>query len=82
MIVTERDVKKTLRGTDFYVDTYSPSDGVTHYRFFLKEEGKTNLDYFAGYGMWTAIGAREAHTYAAGLAAGFFQGTLRGSEHA
>lgn len=51
----------------FSVDTYSPGDGVTRYRFFDVPNGR----YFADRGSFTALGYKEAVTYARGLADGW-----------
>ena len=52
----------------FGVDDYSPGDGVTRYRFFDREP----FDYFGGRGIYTALGLKEANTFAAGVCAGFY----------
>jgi hypothetical protein len=52
-----------------FIDSYSPGDGVTRYRFFLQP-----TDYFAGDGIYTALGKKEAETFVNG----FIQGTLFG----
>ena len=54
-----------------FIDTWSPGDGVTRYRFFLKD-----IDYFAGSGIYTALGWKEADTFATG----FCQGVLSTEE--
>jgi hypothetical protein len=48
------------------VDSYSPGDGVTRYRFFTTEPA----EYFGGRGIYTALGAKEAMTFIAGFAQG------------
>lgn len=50
-----------------YVARYSPGDGITRYRFFLY-----NTDYFSGHGKYTALGLKEAWTYARGFADGYY----------
>ena len=48
----------------YSVDTYSPGDGVTRYRFF----DKPGQDYFGGsHPLYTALGYKEAYTFAQGL---------------
>ena len=55
----------TLANAGVSVRTYSPGDGKTRYRFFLNApEGQT---YFGpDNGMYTALGRKEAETFAAG----------------
>ena len=53
----------------FGVDTYGPGDGVTRYRFFDREP----FGYFAGRGIYTALGISEAETFAAGLWAMYYK---------
>jgi hypothetical protein len=48
-----------------YLDTYGPGDGVIRYRFFTEP-----ADYFAGDGVYTALGYAEALTFVRGFAAG------------
>ena len=52
---TEKDVSEYAERAGVFFSTWSPGDGVTRYRFF-----KTYTDYFAGDGMYTALGARES----------------------
>jgi len=54
----------------FGVDDYSPGDGVTRYRFFDREP----FGYFAGRGIYTALGIKEAQTFTAGVRFGFWAG--------
>ena len=54
----------------FGVDTYSPGDGVTRYRFFDREP----FGYFAGNGIYTALGIAEAEAFARGLSWGYHVG--------
>jgi hypothetical protein len=50
----------------YSVHTWSPGDGVTRYRFF--RNAPKNQTYFGpDNGIYTALGIREAETYAAGL---------------
>jgi len=46
-----------------YFDDWSPGDGVTRYRFFTKPD----QDYFAGDGLYTALGWKEACIFADGF---------------
>ena len=48
-----------------YMDSYSPGDGVTRYRFFAEPS-----DYFGGRGIYTALGAKERDTFISGWRAG------------
>ena len=53
------------RGNGLYLDTYSPGDGVTRYRFFTEPDN----DYFGpGHGIFTALGRKEAQTFLTGWA--------------
>lgn len=48
------------------VETYSPGDGVTRYRFFRNAPSKQT--YFGpNNGIYTALGYKDAATYALGL---------------
>jgi hypothetical protein len=48
------------------VETYSPGDGVTRYRFF--ENASPKQTYFGPEnGMYTALGFKEAVSFARGL---------------
>lgn len=60
---------------DVYVDYYRPGDGVTRYRFFDKP-----LDYFAGSGLATVLGAKEAMAWLDGFEAGHINGFEAGKE--
>ena len=50
-----------------FVCTWSPGDGVTRYRFARDDNG-----YFVDYGIYTALGYKEALTYVEGYRAGYF----------
>ncbi len=53
---------------NLYVNTYSPGDGVTRYRFTRD----TADSYFGpGNGIYTALGLGEANTFLAGYAQGY-----------
>lgn len=62
-----KEIEEKARVAGLYVDSYSPGDRVTRYRFFLKP-----MDFFAGDGIYTALGAKEAKTFIAGFAQGRF----------
>lgn len=64
-------IKQGWRDRGLFVDTYSPGDGVTRYRFFL-----TDSDYFSDHGIYTALGWKEAVTFAAGFMNGVHRGLL------
>jgi hypothetical protein len=46
-------------------DYYGPGDGLTRYRFFA-----VPMDYFAGKGLGTCLGAKESMTWLDGYEAG------------
>lgn len=48
-----------------FIDTYSPGDGITRYRFFTEPK-----DYFSDNGLFTALGRKEALAFARGFCAG------------
>ena len=62
-----QELREHAKRVGLYIDTYSPGDGVTRYRFFLEP-----TDYFAGNGIYTALGRKEANTFVRG----FVQGTI------
>jgi len=59
---------ETLAEYGFVIDTYSPGDGATRYRFFSNAGDRP--DYFSGHGIYTALGWKEAEAFARGLLAG------------
>lgn len=59
-------LKKACELAGFYVNTYSPGDGVTRYRFTSNSDD----DYFGpGHSDFTALGWRVAVAYATGRGA-------------
>lgn len=46
-----------------HVETYSPGDGKTRYRFF---RSRKPVDYFGGTALYTALGLSEAEAWLAG----------------
>ena len=50
------------------VDTWSPGDGMTRYRFFLAGDLQ-GYDYFGGRGIFTALGIKEAFAFVNGALA-------------
>ena len=66
--VPMRDLLETFgipTGVPLFVDSYNPGDGVTRYRFFTAA-----TDYFAGDGIFTALGRKQAVMFAKGFRAG------------
>ena len=63
----------------FWVDTWSPRDGVTRYRFFISKHSRSGNDingYFGpDNGICTAFGWSEATTFACGLMQGYSYGS-------
>ena len=66
---TRREMLRRAELLGLYVDSYSPGDGVTRYRFFTEE-----TDYFAGDGVGTALGVKDAMTFLDGYSAAKFGG--------
>lgn len=57
------------RRVGLFVDSYSPGDGVTRYRFITRSD----RDYFSASGserVYTALGLKEAYTFLAGYGSG------------
>jgi hypothetical protein len=47
-----------------HVETYSPGDGVTRYRFFVLADMPVSQDYFGPTnGVHTALGIRQAESF-------------------
>lgn len=63
----EQELRDACEAAGFTVRTYSPGDGVTRYRFSTIDE--RSGDYFAMRNEYTALGLKEAWTYAAGRGA-------------
>ena len=59
-------------GVPLFVATYAPGDGVTRYRFFTKE-----TDYFAGGGIKTVLGIKDAQLFADAFASGYMFATAQ-----
>jgi len=57
-----------------YIDDYAPGDGVTRYRVFTEKKS-----YFAGDGIFTALGLRELRIFLRGYSAGLARGGNHGS---
>jgi hypothetical protein len=62
------EVRAIAATAKLYVDSYSPGDGVTRYRFMT-----TDVDYFATNGVFTALGIGDAMTFAVGAMTGYQQ---------
>jgi len=64
--MTRTEMQERALNVGLFIDTWSPGDGATRYRFFTEP-----VDYFAGqvghpYGLFTALGLKEAVTFAKG----------------
>jgi len=59
-----RKLEEKAKAAGLYVDSYSPGDGYTRYRFFNKP-----MDYFAGSGLFAALGTKDAETWLEGYIA-------------
>lgn len=57
-------LKELTEQAGVHMDSYSPRDGVTRYRFFNKP-----MDYFSGGALFTALGRKEAETWLKGYIA-------------
>jgi hypothetical protein len=55
---TYREMQKLARKYKLYITRYCPGDGVCRYRFSLRDE-----DYFAGDGIHTLLGLKDAKNY-------------------
>jgi hypothetical protein len=65
--VTRKQLEDYCESNEIFMDTYSPGDGVTRYRFF----NRAGNDYFGpANGCFTALGIKEATAYAVGRAHG------------
>lgn len=62
---TKSEVLEFAKESGLHVDTWSPGDGATRYRFFLVES-----DYFAGSAVGWALGAKSALLFVQGYRAG------------
>lgn len=60
----DKPISELAAHVGLFVDTCSPGDGVTRYRFFT-EDGNS---YHSGPsdGIWTALGPKEARAFLAG----------------
>ena len=61
------ELQKSLP-SGLYVYTYSPGDGITRYRF----SQSASSCYFACRSIYTALGYKEAATFARGMAEGYY----------
>ena len=61
------ELKNTALQFGVYVDTWSPGDGVTRYRFSRDGHG-----YFACKPLYTALGLKEAELYIRAYGQGFW----------
>lgn len=69
---TKQEMLALARWCGVNVETYSPGDGVTRYRFFIEP-----TDYFAGSGMGTVLGLKDAVTWLRGYQAAMMIHTQR-----
>ena len=67
--MSKAEFESRVKRCGLYVDTWSPGDGQTRYRFFTED-----LDYFADNGIFTALGFKEAKTFLRGYAAHYALG--------
>jgi hypothetical protein len=64
-----QELKDYAKGAGLTVETWSPGDGATRYRFF--DEAGPNQTYFGPKsGIYTALGLKDAWNYLYGYAAG------------
>ncbi len=64
-----QELEEAARRVGLFVDTYSPGDGVTRYRFITRSD----RDYFSASGserVYTALGLKEAYAFLSGYGAG------------
>ena len=66
---SRQNLETRARQVGVNVDTYSPGDGVTRYRFFINGE----KDYFEAGGVYTALGFKEAETWLAGYCTAYYK---------
>lgn len=67
-MATSKEVRELAIAADVYVDTWSPGDGITRYRF-----ASVSGSYFAWYSggvLATCLGARAALQFLHGVVAG------------
>jgi hypothetical protein len=68
-MATSKEVRKLAKGADVYVDTWSPGDGITRYRFagvpgsYFEWSSVTDT-------LTTCLGARDALEFLHGVVAG------------
>jgi hypothetical protein len=53
---------QAAQDANLWIDTYSPGDGATRYRFF----DRPGQDYFSGRAVYTALGYKDAVSFLAG----------------
>lgn len=63
---TQNDIRKTAARLGLYVETWSPGDGKTRYRFFHEQPSS----YFGPSSCFTCLGEREADMFLTGYAHG------------
>lgn len=65
---TKAELYERAESVGLKIDTYSPGDGVTRYRFF---QTSPHVDYFASDGEYTAPGLKEASVWLHGYTKAF-----------
>ena len=70
--MTEKQVRTAVEtSVGLAVDTWSPGDGVTRYRFFYRSADSYGNNYFGGSNpLFTALGSKEAYAFIRGFRAG------------
>lgn len=63
------DLRLEARRFNLYVNKYAPGDGATRYRFSTEPKG-----YFEDYGIFTALGVKEARVFLRGVEVGISMG--------
>ena len=66
-----QELEEYAKSVGLLVDTYSPGDGVTRYRFFERGKVPANQSYFGPRnGLTTVLGLKKAWDFAYAYAAG------------
>ena len=60
------ELQQLLAHCNLAIGTWSPGDGQTRYRFFLRVGESSAADYHEGDGLHTALGRAEAVTWLRG----------------
>ncbi len=62
---TITDLRNICKRADLHFATWSPGDGMTRYRFYSKPD----CNYFGDDGIYTALGLKDALSFARGYKA-------------